>query len=133
MKTTFEVNNFLFTLVASIGTTLTGGVYKMERPRNSKSEDIVVSSLPINEGENPVEVTCNVNIHVPNVLISIDGFPHQVANNVRLKAIADILLAAIDQDITAAGIHYRVISQTIFEEPAMNEHFYNIRLELRMY
>lgn len=135
MKTSFEVNDYLFTLAtASIGTSLTGGVYKLERPRDSKLEDIVVSSLPISEASNPQVATCNVNIHVPNKYISIDGMPHSVADNARMEELASILITAMDEGLNSSeSYHYRVTKQTIIEEPGMDEHFFNIRLELRMY
>lgn len=133
MKTTFDVNTFLFALVTqSIGTTLTGGVYKLQRPRDSKKEDVVVSSLPIPENTNPQVATCNVNVHVPNMVISIDGFPHTVCNQARLKELADILITALDEGISDT-YHYRVTNQTVIEEPAQDEHFYNIRLELHLF
>lgn len=133
MKTTFDVNSFIFTLVSgSIGTTLTGGVYKLERPRDSKLEDVVVSSLPIPENTNPQVATCNVNIHVPNKAISIDGFPHTVADNARLKELADILITALDEGVSDT-YSYRVTNQTLIEEPERNEHFFNIRLELHLF
>lgn len=135
MKTTFDVNTYVYQLASqAIGTTLTGGVYKLERPRGSKVEDIVVSSLPITEGVGPQVATCNVNIHVPDIDIGIAEEPHKVANNARLKELADILITALDEGVSAAGDYtYRVTNQTVIEEPELGEHFFNLRLELRIY
>lgn len=134
MKSNLDINTFLFTLVtASVGTTLTGGVYKMERPKPGK-EDIVVSTLPLDEDDSPQLATCNVNIHVPNKHISIDGFPHAVADTVRMQELTNVLLTALDENVnTTNNYHHRVTKQSIFEEPAADEHIVNLRLELRIF
>jgi len=132
MKTTFDTNAFLYQLVTScIGTTMTGGVYNIERPLDSKLEDIVVGTLPI--GEEQVAI-CNINIFAPDKAVSISGKTTLVADIKRLKELTEIVTEALDQDTDLAqNYHYRIINQSIIEEPETDQHFVNLRLELRLY
>jgi hypothetical protein len=75
-----------------------------------------------------------VNIHVPNKALEIGGEPQTVANTARLKELADILITALDEGVSTAGAFtYRVTNQTVIEEPDLDEHFYNLRLELQLF
>lgn len=132
MITTLDINTIVYELVTSaIGTSLTGGTYQIERPLSSQVEDIVVGTLPINESQIAV---CNVNIFVPDINIQIQGKPTHVADLPRLKELTDMVLSALDQDVDLGNTyHYRVTNQSILEEPEMNTHWVNIRLELRTY
>lgn len=132
MKTTFDTNAFLFQLVTSaIGTTLTGGVYQIERPLDSNLEDIVVGTLPFDENQIAV---CNVNIFVPDKAVGIAGKPNMVADLKRLGELTDIVVDALDQDTDLGqNYHYRITNQSLLDVPDTDQHFVNLRLELRLY
>lgn len=132
MKTTFDTNAFLYQLVTSaIGTTLTGGVWQIERPLDSKNEDIVVGTLPLDENQIAV---CNVNIFVPDKAVGIAGKTNMVADLHRLGELTNIVVDALDQDTDLAqNYHYRITNQSLIEVPDTDQHFVNLRLELRLY
>ena len=131
MKTILEINTFLFQLVSTtIGTTLTGGVYILERPVSSKEEDIVVGTMPLSEEQIAI---CNINIFVPDKTVGIGGTTNMMPDVSRMGALANTVIQALDQDTELEQYHYRIINQTIIDEPDLDQHFLNLRLELRLY
>lgn len=131
MKNILEINTFLFQLVSTtIGTTLTGGVYILERPVDSEKEDIVVGTLPLSEEQIAI---CNINIFVPDKTVGIGGTTNKVPDLSRMGALANTVIQALDQDTELEQYHYRIVNQTIINEPDLDQHFVNIRLEIRLY
>jgi hypothetical protein len=73
-------------------TSLTGGIFKARRPKDSKLEDIVVRTLAIN-GDQVQEGLVNVNVHVPNLQLTDDSTQ---PDEDRFTAITNIVLAALN-------------------------------------
>lgn len=105
---------------------ITGGIYK-KRPLNSSLEDVVINSLPISALQLQ-EGLVNVNIHVPNLVITNGTVQDPTQpNHARLKALATIAALSLN-DVWIDDVHFTIQQQTVFEEPEINEHYVNFRL-----
>jgi len=102
---------------------LTGGIFKNRRPKDSLKEDIVVRVFIMN-AEQVQEGVINVNIHVPNLNLTNDSTQ---PDEDRLSSITDIVVAALKDyrgydfwfTIKVPGIPY----------PDDNNWFSNIQVE----
>ncbi|SEV88915.1 hypothetical protein SAMN05428988_0157 [Chitinophaga sp. YR573] len=110
-------------------TAVNGGVYKQKRPLNSKKEDVIINSptivnLQLQEG------LINVNIHVPNLLLSNNGAQdNSQPDHVRLEQLADIAASSLTDVWSDDGqINYDIQSQTVFEDEQTNAHYVNFRI-----
>lgn len=107
---------------------ISGGLYKQTRPTNSESEDVVINSLPINS-EQLQEGVLNVNIHVPNLVISVNGIQDTSQPDfARLKTLTALAVAELT-DVWGDEAHYTVQQQALFSEDEFKDHYSNIRLE----
>ncbi len=133
MITTLSAIDLVYQLVSSssINTAITGGIYKSKRPLNSDLEDTVINSLPIDSLQLQ-EVALNLNIYVPNLVITVGGVQDFTQPNYeRLKYLADLSLSVInDQWIEQGNVNVSVIYQTVIEDQESNCHYINIRLQL---
>jgi hypothetical protein len=90
---------------------LTGGIYELSRPKDSVKEDIVVGVLAMN-AEQTQEGVFNVNIHVPNVVLSSDSTQ---PNTARFRVILDKCMEVLNDvrgydysfTVSTPGIPYR--------------------------
>lgn len=102
---------------------LTGGIYELSRPKDSVKEDIVVGPLAMN-AEQTQEGVFNVNIHVPNVVLSSDSTQ---PNTARFRVILDKCMEVLND---VRGYDYTFTVST----PGMpyrdgDKWFVNIRVE----
>lgn len=74
MRNTSDQENILYNLIknSSLNASLNGGIYKGERPNNSKKEDTVISAMLTSDGTLQQGVS-NVNIYIPKIEVKIDG------------------------------------------------------------
>lgn len=134
MKTTIDFQNRLFDLINSsaLKNGITGGVYKSARPITGVmdlKEDVVINCLPV-PGDQIQETVGNINIHVKNLDLKIDGKSDKTQPN--LSRLNTLTLMAIDiiQDHYAEDFHCDFDSQQLFEEPESNSYYSNIRVNL---
>ncbi|MEZ2446124.1 hypothetical protein AB6805_30625 [Chitinophaga sp. RCC_12] len=130
MTTTLEAVDSVYhkLAVGILPGTITGGLYKENRPTNSKSEDVVINSLSINS-EQLQEGILNVNIHVPNLIISVNSIQdNSQPDFVRLKTLTALAISDLI-DVWTGNIHYTVQQHALFSDNELNEHYSNIRLE----
>ena len=130
MKQTFDTDSILFGLLKNdptIVAAISGGIYAGQRPLNSEKEDIVINTITISQDYHPQIGTSNVNIHVPDMTVKIDGVDQQVEDRNRLKTISQLVLAKL-RTANIQGLKYLVESQTILNEPEIRQHFSNIRI-----
>lgn len=107
---------------------LTGGIYVLgERPDGSEKEDIVVNNLFINH-TTPQTGTSNVNIHVPDMTLTIGGKQQHKANRERLRTLTALVLEAL-KAANIQGLAIRITNETIIKEPNIPEHYNNIRID----
>lgn len=71
---------------------MTGTIYPFNRPLSSDKEDIVISVLAMN-AEQEQNGMLNVNVHVPNLVITGDNTQ---PNRTRFNAIVNRILAELD-------------------------------------
>lgn len=103
---------------------ITGDVYTAgERPANSTAEDIVINNINF-EHSTPRRGISNINIHVPDIVVSIDGIQQRKTNRDRLNAIAQTVQTVIDST-TLRGVSLRIETTQVFAEES--EHYLNMR------
>lgn len=135
MITTFIVIDTIYAKIAAsaLDIATNGELYKLKRPLDSTKEDIVINCLPIS-GEQVQLATANVNIHVPDILLDIDGKEQFMPDTVRLKTLADMADSLL-KDVSAAGYYYYIASQATLQDQnhSTPNHFINVRIEFRSY
>lgn len=116
---------------SSLASAVSGGIYKLSRPVNSIKEDVVINSITLNSDQLQ-EGVLNVNIHVPNLSLSIDGVvDNSQPNFSRLKTLTSIAVGILT-DVWAVDGNYNFNVQepgNPIEEPDINQHYSNIRIE----
>lgn len=131
MKTILDQSDAIFNLlnIPSVINLISGNLYKEERETNSEKEDIVVKSLTLADGTRQFGVAF-VNIHVKDVQLS--GRTGFFPNTARMKAISQVAIPLLEE--TDGDDFVLWVEQTrVIKEPEMNQHYLNIRLEVRMY
>ena len=119
-KTPIEAAQIVFGLLSS----LTIKRHLMVRKtKDTSTEYIVVNALPINAG---VMQKCyvNVNFHVKDLA---DGTP----NTARLNAVSTMILDILEE-VDGDGYLIDFESAETFQEPALGEHFANLRYSVKV-
>jgi hypothetical protein len=129
MKTTLDIEDILFQAVkaSALATSITGGVYKRERPADSALEDVVVNCLPVNNRQLQRAVA-NINIHVPNLSITKGGTTEQVINHSRMKTLSAMVEAIMD-DQFAQDYGFDIQQQQVFQDEVSGGHYANFRID----
>lgn len=128
MKTTFDLNTMMYMFLKTLNMAITGDIYKDERPDGSALEDIVVNTIDLTADYAPQIATSNINIHVPDLDLTIDGRPQKKEDMARLSELTDTILTAI------RGHHFDdcgtiVQSQVVLkDEEVAGQHYTNIRI-----
>lgn len=129
MTTTLDIVDILWSRLDSsaIKAAITGSICKHRRDPNSTKEDIVVNSLPVSNQQLQKGVA-NVNVHVPDIIVTANGMQDKQPNHERLKALA---IQAVDilKDNWTATMNYDVQQQTLIRDAEAGDHFINIRIE----
>lgn len=105
---------------------ITGGIYTAgERPDNSDREDIVINNISY-EHSTPRRGVSNVNIHVPDIAVTIDDIQQYKTDRDRLQDLTQIVTTIIETtNIEGVAIH--IETTQVFAEPNAHEHYMNIR------
>lgn len=130
MKQIFDTDTILFKTLkedSSISYELTGGVYIRQRPDNSIKEDIVVNTITLSQAYAPQIGTSNINIHVADKTVNIGGIQQKVQDLTRLKLLSGLVLNKIRTTVIA-GLTMTIEPQSIIQEPDINQHYVNIRI-----
>ncbi len=129
MKQTFDTDTILFQKLkaSAISSEITGGIYKRKRPLNSVKEDIVVNTITLSQDFHPQLGTSNVNIHVPDVSVSISGVSQKMPNEARMKELSEMVISLI-RDSFVQGLLMNLESQTVITDPETDQHYVNIRV-----
>ena len=105
---------------------ITGGIYTAgERPDNSNAEDIVINNISF-EHSTPKRGVSNINIHIPDIAVQINGTPQFKTNRERLQEITQIVTSIIETT-TIEGVGLHIDATQVFAEPNAHEHYMNIR------
>lgn len=130
MMTTLDLVDIVWQRVngSLLKTEISGGVFKHRRPAGGQNEDVVINSLPIN-GLQLQSAIINVNIHVPNILINVNGVQdNSQPNHIRLQELAAMATTVLS-DVWADDYNYDVQQQTMIEDVEAGDNYINIRLE----
>lgn len=130
MKQVFDTDTTLFQTLSNypaLTSELSGGVYLRQRPDNSEAEDIVINTITLTQEFAPQLGTSNVNIYVKDITVTHDGKPSKMPNVTRLRTLSGIVMEAL-RGAYVAGLAMRIESQSVIDEPAISQHFVNIRI-----
>lgn len=131
MKQTFDTDSILYQILngsPAILSAISGGVYIDERPDGSEAEDIVVNTIDLTQEHAPQLGTSNVNIHVSDIDVQINGVQQKKKNREQLKSLTTIVLDAL-KSAKIEGLALIVTNQTTIKEPTINQHYVNIRVD----
>jgi hypothetical protein len=134
MISTLEIIDVLYELikVSDLKTAVNGGLYKNNyRPLNSRTEDIVINCLPTS-GTQLQTASANVNIYVPDIKFRAAGNDQCQSDFTRLKTLASLAIALLEE-VSMPGYHIKIVSQDMFKEAEIEQHFINIRIEFKTF
>lgn len=125
-----ETDDVLYRILstnAALTATITGGVYAAgERPDNSELEDIVVNTISLTH-EHPQSGASNVNIHVPDIELTVRGQQQRKTDRERLRTLTGLVLSALEA-AREPGLTIQVVSDTTIKETQINQSYQNIRV-----
>ncbi len=133
MFTSLDVDTRIYRLlnVPSVKAAISGDIYKGRRPDDSTLEDVIINTPTLGDGTRQFGVS-NVNIYVPDIVTIIGGKQQKLTNSARLITLTNLIKPLLEE--TDGDDFVLWIEKTqVFEESAINQHFMNIRLEIRMY
>lgn len=132
MRTTADQDNILYELISQspLKTFIRGGVYKGERPLDSQSEDVVISSMLVGEGTLQAGVA-NVNIYVPKVYQNINGKKQTLKDTKRVDEVLAVARGVLSE---AYGSYYSLWTsrQGDYDEPDIKQTRLHFRIEFRL-
>lgn len=128
MKTTYDIDSVVFRIIKeSLSGTIKGGIYPGERPVNSNYEDITINTIVLSQDNPPQLGTSNINVHVPDLIVTVNNVQQNVEDRSRLNVLTGLVLSAIRSAIVP-GLKIAVESQTTLNEPEIKQHYANIRI-----
>jgi len=130
MKQTFDTDTILFQKLkaSAIVSEITGGIYKRQRPLNSRNEDIVVNTIILSQDYHPQIGTSNINIHVPDLSVNVAGVSQKMPNDARMKELSQMVLDLIRGEIVP-GLLMSIEMQTVIKDSETDQHYVNIRVK----
>ena len=130
MLLSFDTDDILYQVLAAsdaLKATLSGGIYNTDRPDNSDKEDIAINTIAVN-GSMPQGGTSNVNIHVSDLCLTIKGQVQRKVNRERLREIVGLVMSVLEA-ASVEGLLFWVSNEVTIAEPAVNQHYTNLRIE----
>lgn len=121
MRTALDQNTFFYQLLdaSALKTAINGGIYKDEKPANSKKEDVVINTVTLGTGTLQRGVS-NINIYVPKLS---NGLP----NHARFNALVAIAATILEEGY-AEKQNYWTEYSSLVQDQASGEWYYNFRL-----
>lgn len=113
---------------------LTIPVFKTAFPKGQSGEYVVVGTIG-NTLIGEQVATVNVNIYVPDKLLTINGVSQRVRDNARIDAITESILSVIDnytgENTEGGWYRYYKTNQSVISEEDINYSFSNIQLTFK--
>jgi hypothetical protein len=113
---------------------LTIPVFKTAFPKGQSGEYVVVGTIG-NTLIGEQVATVNVNIYVPDKLLTINGVSQRVRDNARIDTITERLLSVIDnytgENSEGGWYRYYKTNQSVISEEDINYSFSNIQLTFK--
>lgn len=129
MRSSIDAVDLVFTDLDSspVKAAISGKILKYNRTTDSNLEDIIINSLPVTN-QKIQRGLINVNIHVPNLVLKIDGKEDRSTPNVpRLRTLSRLVLDLFQERWGASKDYLlEVERENIF--PDGSNHFSNIRI-----
>lgn len=128
IHTDIDIKDALWTWISgsSLGTTISGKVYKDKRPLNSEVEDIVIAIIARDADTQMQEATANVNIYVADKRRGQEA----VEDTKRLRTLCTTAASVLEYKHDGNAI-YELASQEVMEVPGADWHVINNRLRIR--
>lgn len=127
MSTNFDVLERLYPLinVPSVNTLIDGKVYKFNKPLNSEKRDIVLSTLPLRDGEEVV-------VQTGTVFINIYQKTPTRPNSAFLNSVTDVIVTRLESYSQATTyMDIEIASQNVFKDQDQpNMSYSSIRLNI---
>lgn len=130
MKSTLDLVDIVWQQLqtGALKAAITGDIHKHRRPANSQTEDVVINSLPISF-QQMQEAIVNVNIHVPNLSIAVNGsIDNTQPDHARLQTLTTLAVADLT-DTWGDEYNFDVQQQILIEDKEAKDFYINIRLE----
>ena len=116
------------------GLNLTIPVFKTVFPKGQSGEYLVVGTIG-NSLIGEQVATVNVNIYVPDKLLTINGVSQRVRDNARIDSLTESLLGVIDnytrKNSEGGWYRYYKTNQSVLSEEEINYSFSNIQLTFK--
>lgn len=113
---------------------LTIPVFKTAFPKGQSGEYVVVGTIG-NTLIGEQVATVNVNIYVPDKLLTINGVSQRVRDNARIDTITESILSVIDnytgENSEGGWYRYYKTNQSVISEGDINYSFSNIQLTFK--
>lgn len=127
MKTALEVTKFVYKIIniSDLTDIISGGVFRINKPKDSEKEDVVINILPLDRGYHKMQNgTINVNCYARN----LNGVP----NIVRLDLISNKVIEILNNyDQKANNFYFEIVETHILDELQQNSlSFVNIKLKI---
>ena len=130
MKSSFDTDTILFRVLrdSPVKAAISGDIYfEGDRPADSNKEDVVINTVTLTQDYHPQLGDSNVNVYVPDSIITIGGKQQRVVNRARLKQLTELAIQAI-RDSRLDGLKANLKWQRVLQEPEINQSFTNIRI-----
>lgn len=129
MMTTLDIVDLLYVKLdaSALKTAISGTINKHRRVADSDKEDVVINCLPVNN-EQLQKTIANVNIHVPDLQIEVNGVQDKQPDHARLQTLAALAIGILNDNWTST-LNYDVQQQVIIEDREAGDHYINIRIE----
>lgn len=129
MKSSFDVVDIVWEHLSnsSFKSEISGDVYKHLRPINSKNEDVVISSLGMNNLQLQSGYV-NVNLFIPNLITRTNNVQGYMPDHERLKYLTGRAFEELD-DVWIDDCHFEIENQEPPSDYGDAETFINIRLK----
>lgn len=130
MKQSFDTDTILCRILNSspVKDEISGGIYYQDdRPNDSEKEDIVINTVTLSQDFHPQLGESNINVFVPDKLVTINGKQQRKTDRVRLKELSEIITTAI-RNANIKGLKAIIKWQTVLAVHEVNQHFSNIRI-----
>jgi hypothetical protein len=127
MKTTIDINDILYPIinVASVQSTIDGGIYRNKKPLNSELRDIVIIPLSNYVGEEIInEATFMINCFCRN-------FDNGTPNITKLRATINAVVAVIEAYNNTSNYYvFEIVNQTLLNDiDQISMSYINLRVQ----
>lgn len=124
----FNINTIFFKILdqsPELREVYAGDVFVGESPENYDSENITINTINVRHGK-PQTGTSNINIHVPDVLIEVDGVEQYVADENRINDIVSVVVSVLESAVVTE-FGFKITNESTIENG--HEHYVNLRLD----